>query len=323
MISHCIRLTLTTHVLPQLILIYILLFEYVNASANYNNNIRFCACVILGVIRWCLMCAVQCAQDCHVPASGEKEKKSTSSSTLSYRTDRSHSANDIEKKVERLTRDSWQMSIYTSDNIINEEDTPDRYLSSVCAALKCAALSEILKKDLEMIGNVILYTLSSEEKYSKMRLSSTKKAENYGKPIDNAMSSSGGRVFGGVGGVDGLGSAVEMTARLRKLSSTAMLRVYLLRLLFVMYEEHISTVIGTGAATVFRRSKADSNAESNQVSYFHFYLWNSILLSLFIVIKYCIVLYCIVLHIVILHCIESYHIVLYYIVLYCIVLHIV
>ena len=271
--------------------------------------------MLQGVIRWCLMCAVQCAQDCHLPLPStttekekdrdrekEKEKKSitssstststsSSSSTISRKSDRSHAANDVEKKVEKSTPDSWQMHLYTSTDIVNDEDTSDPFLASVCAVLKCAALSEILRKDLEMIANVVLFTISSEEKNTKIRYSSTKKSlDNYGKLIDNVVSGSSARVVEGAGvgagGVDGagvsVGVGVEESDRDRdrerelKLSPLAMLRVYLLRLLFVTYEEHISTVIGTGVSTVLRRPKAYSNSDSNQVCCCHCHLLNSI-----------------------------------------------
>ena len=252
--------------------------------------------MLQGVIRWCLMCAVQCAQDCHLPLPSaitekekdrekEKEKKSitssststsTSTSTSSHKSDRSHASNDVEKKLEKPTPDSWQMHLFTSANIINDEDASDPFLSSVCAVLKCAALSEILRKDLEMIANVVLYTISSEEKNTKMRYSSTKKSsENHGKLIDNGVSVSSARVVtgAGAGGVGGAGVSVGVeesdrdrdTERELKLSPLAMLRVYLLRLLFVTYEEHISTVIGTGVSTVLRRPKSQTTSDSNQV----------------------------------------------------------
>ena len=267
--------------------------------------------MLQGAIRWCLMCAVQCAQDCHLPLPGtttdkdrekdrEKEKKfitssSTSTSSSSHKSDRLHAANDVEKKLEKSTPDSWQMHLYTSTNIINDEDTSDPFLSSVCAVLKCAALSEILRKDLEMVANVVLYTISSEEKNTKMRYSSTKKAsDNYGKLIDNVVNVSSARVVSGagVGGVDGTGVSVGVSTeecdrerdrekerdrerereRELKLSPLAMLRVYLLRLLFVTYEEHISTVIGTGVSTALRRPKSVTTSDSNEVRYFHCYL---------------------------------------------------
>jgi hypothetical protein len=212
----------------------------------------------------------------------------------SSKSDRSNAANDAEKKGEKgekekeksLNTDKWQMSLYTSDNIINEEDTPDQYLSSVCAVLKSVALSEILRKDLEMIANVILYTISAEEKDTKMRHSSTKKSEYYGRSAESVMGVSSVRaVTGGVDGAEGGGGGrgggdAEESGKDRerekerdregekecKLSPLAMLRIYLLRLLFVMYEEHVSTVIGTDVSTGLRGTKTDNNTDSNQVS---------------------------------------------------------
>ena len=216
----------------------------------------------------------------------------------SSKSDRSNAINDAEKKGEKEEKekdsytDIWQMSLYTSDNIINEEDTPDQFLSSVCAVLKSVALSEILRKDLEMIANVILYTISAEEKNTKMRHSSTKKSEYYGRSADSVAGFSSARaVAGGVdgagtyaGGGGGGGAAVSEKDREKdrdknrenererdkeresNLSPLAMLRIYLLRLLFVMYEEHIRTAIGTDVSTGLRGTKTDSNADSNQVS---------------------------------------------------------
>ena len=129
--------------------------------------------------------------------------------------------------------DVWQSNMYTSDNIINEEDGIDPFLTSVCSTIQKIILSEVQKKDLEMIANVILYTLSCKDR----PISTTPrkyKSDGYSRTV----------------GVSG-GSIKDSEGETGKqfLSSMGMLRVYLLRLLFVMYDEHIKKIISKSSSS--------------------------------------------------------------------------
>jgi hypothetical protein len=128
--------------------------------------------------------------------------------------------------------DTWQLSLYTAEDMINERDRIDPYLSSTCAIINRVILSEVQKKDLEMIANVVLYTLSCKSK----TVTTSKKSE--GRSKSDSISQSGGRscVLGtGLGEDDESGDAT-------RLGPLTMLRMYLLRLLFTAYDSHITGI---------------------------------------------------------------------------------
>lgn len=160
----------------------------------------------------------------------------TEASTIAIRTTDKEKDREVFREREREgvnnagSADVWQSCMYTSEDIINEEDRIDAFLSSVCATIKRIILSEVQKKDLEMVANVILYTLSCKERpiLTTPRRSDGKKSDCYARTV-------------GMSG--GSNKDTEGESGKQFLPPMGMLRVYLLRLLFVMYDEHIKKIV--------------------------------------------------------------------------------
>jgi hypothetical protein len=130
--------------------------------------------------------------------------------------------------------DTWQLSLYTAEDMINERDRVDPYLSSTCAIINRVILSEVQKKDLEMIANMVLYTLSCKSK----TVSTGRKSEGRSKS-DSISQSSGRNYASGTGNGSGEDDESGDAARMGPLT---MLRMYLLRLLFTSYDSHITGI---------------------------------------------------------------------------------
>ena len=201
---------------------------------------------LLGVIRWCLLSAVTSALDfCSTPR-GDKERESAREMAR-------------EREMQQHGRgssdlpDTWQLSLYTSEDMINERDRTDPYLSATCAIINRVVLSEVQKKDLEMIANVVLYTLSCKSR----TVSTAKKSESRSKTDSTTQSS--GRSHGlGAGVGTGVGDDDESgdTARVGPLT---MLRMYLLRLLFTAYDSHITGI--TIRSSAFKADLKDKDKQ--------------------------------------------------------------
>lgn len=174
------------------------------------------------MIRWCLLSAVTSAHDSYSTPRGDKERDAARETAREWEAQQfTTGSSDLPET------DTWQLSLYTAEDIINERDPADPYLSSTCAIINRVVLSEVQKKDLEMIANVILYTLSCRNRAA----SPAKKSEGRSKPDSNNQNS--GRSNGaGAGEDDESGDAARM-------GPLSMLRVYLLRLLFTTYDSHI------------------------------------------------------------------------------------
>jgi hypothetical protein len=178
------------------------------------------------VIRWCLLSAVTSAHDFYSTPRGDKERESSREMAKEREMQHSRVSSDLP--------DTWQLSLYTAEDMINERDRIDPYLSSTCAIIHRVILSEVQKKDLEMIANVVLYSLSCKSK----TVSTGRKFE--GRSKSDSISQSGGRTYASGTGT-GLGEDDE-SGDAARMGPLTMLRMYLLRLLFTAYDSHITGI---------------------------------------------------------------------------------
>lgn len=147
--------------------------------------------------------------------------------------------------------DSIQLNLCDSIDIIYETDTPDPYLSSVCAIVKRIILSEVQKRDLDLISSIIIYTFNTKG----INTNGAKKNDMKEREKDNSRSGSSSRVR--ISSADGAaGNEIDFN---HKLSPLAFLRVYLFRLVFSMYDESINKIIQKVTATSGKEREKDSD----------------------------------------------------------------
>ena len=153
--------------------------------------------------------------------------------------------------VDENSIDSIQLNLCDSIDIINETDTPDPYLSSVCAIVKRIILSEVQKRDLDLISSIIIYTFNTKG----INTNGAKKNDMKEREKDNSRSGSSSRVR--ISSADGAaGNENDLN---HKLSPLAFLRVYLFRLVFSMYDESINKIIQKVTATSGKEREKDSD----------------------------------------------------------------
>ena len=153
--------------------------------------------------------------------------------------------------VDENSIDSIQLNLCDSIDIINETDTPDPYLSSVCAIVKRIILSEVQKRDLDLISSIIIYTFNTKG----INTNGAKKNDMKEREKDNSRSGSSSRVR--ISSADG--AAGNENDPNHKLSPLAFLRVYLFRLVFSMYDESINKIIQKVTATSGKEREKDSD----------------------------------------------------------------
>ena len=153
--------------------------------------------------------------------------------------------------VDENSIDSIQLNLCDSIDIINETDTPDPYLSSVCAIVKRIILSEVQKRDLDLISSIIIYTFNTKG----INTNGAKKNDMKEREKDNSRSGSSSRVR--ISSADG--AAGNENDFNHKLSPLAFLRVYLFRLVFSMYDESINKIIQKVTATSGKEREKDSD----------------------------------------------------------------
>ena len=153
--------------------------------------------------------------------------------------------------------ETWQLMLCRSVDIINSTDTQDPYLTSVCSILQRVVLSEVQRKDLELIANVVLYTLCSKETTSITKKGDGKEGRDgkEGKDMREKDWYESGQRPVSTGKKESEDSESDL-----KLSPLSLLRVYLLRLLFTMYNEHISKV----TMSMSTSSSKDRDRDRNQ-----------------------------------------------------------
>ena len=169
--------------------------------------------------------------------------------------------------------ESLQLSLCRSIDIINETDAPDPYLSSVCAIVKRIILSEVQQRDLELISSIIIFTFNTKginsnsvKKNDMKEKEKEKEKEKVETATTNSRSGSSSRVR--ISSVTE-GAGVESDSN-HKLTPLALLRVYLLRLLFSMYDESINEIIQK--ATTISGKEREKDSEFNKVKKFSLFV---------------------------------------------------
>ena len=240
-----------------------------------------------GVVRWCLMALVRSVQQHmleNVPYVNSltlqperKLSKQTSKIIFGSKEREKEKEKEKEKGKDHNTSDikdnkdeddnlyqPIKFNLCQAEDIINKKDTPDPYLTSVCSIIKRIIISEVQKKDLDLIANIIIYTFSTKGNDSNsMKKKESKKNElkkNEMKDKDeekdkereyfentsaNSNSSSGSSSgFGTQRRQNSTNNGDENESSINdRLSPLALLRVYLLRLLFSIYDENINKII--------------------------------------------------------------------------------
>ena len=162
--------------------------------------------------------------------------------------------------------ESLQLSLCRSIDIINETDAPDPYLSSVCAVVKRIILSEVQQRDLDLISSIIIFTFNTKGMKKNDMKEREKEKEKMETASTNSRSGSSSRVrMSSV--TQGAGDESDLN---HKLTPLALLRVYLLRLLFSMYNESINEIIQK-AITISGKDR-EKDSDFNKVEKFSFFV---------------------------------------------------
>ena len=223
------------------------------------------------------MSAVHSIQQCLLQNGSSQNDSISDKKSVNFSTrisgDFTENDNYQENKNEN-SEEIWRFNLPTVFEAKNNLYKSDDFLKFSCSILRRVILSEVQKKDLELISNVLLYT------YPSKKYSTVQKKIDFREKLGFTGPGSGVRV-----GYSGKGKFEKTEKNVRadlksdlksdpvdiklnpgdfKLNPGELLRVHLLRLLFIMYNENISNILSQLSVTSSSNKDKDKEKEKER-----------------------------------------------------------